>query len=261
MGPWELFERRLAAYISTMFDMRDDLKIYVPMAGDTDPWVIDIHTVPDTDTVEIDYQWDEVYMRRGDPADALHQMRTVVEGGRFRIPHPQLLTVSAEGPAAVGVGVLDLAVRGSVPDVDGSATPMLATSTREQVLGVLLSHVRSEYDDEAELDEDDDIPLMINGVRLWVSVTGSKPAIMLFTRIVDNVSSRRQACVDINGLNRSSLWSRWVCRDHAVWQHLTIPSSIFQPEVFDEMLKHFVADYLSNRVDLADRLGGQPASG
>lgn len=84
---------------------------------------------------------------------------------------------------------------------------------------------------------------------------------MLFTRIVDDVRSRRQACVDVNGLNRSNLWSRWVCREHSVWQQLTIPSTLFQPDVFDEMLRIFVADYRSTQLDLADRLGGQPASG
>jgi hypothetical protein len=261
MGPWELFERRLAAYLSTMFDPRDQLKIYVPTAADTDPWQIDIQKVADSDVVRVDYQWDEVFSRRDDPAETTHRLRCVVERERFRVPHPQLLTVSAEGPAAAGVGILGLGVRGSAPDLDGSAVPALFTSTKEQVLGALLAHVRSEYDEEAELDEDDDLPLMVNGVRLWVGVTEAKPAIMFFTRVVDDVRSRRQAGVDVNGLNRSNLWSRWVVRDHAVWQHLTIPSLIFQPELFDEMLALFVADYRANHLDLADRLGGQPATG
>ncbi|MFC6706180.1 T3SS (YopN, CesT) and YbjN peptide-binding chaperone 1 [Flexivirga alba] len=259
MGPWELFERRMAAYVSTMLDPWNKLQIYVPMAGDTEPWVIDI--APVRGVIQIDYHWDEVYTTADDPADAVHQLRTVLEGGRFRTPHPQLLTVAAIGTAAAGVGILGLGVRGSAPDVDGSAVPALFTSTKEQVLGALLAHVRSEYDEEAELDEDDDLPLMVNGVRLWVGVTEAKPAITFFTRVVDDVRSRRQAGVDVNGLNRSNLWSRWVVRDHSVWQHLTIPSLIFQPELFDEMLALFVADYRANHLDLADRLGGQPATG
>lgn len=260
-SPWELFETRLAAYLSTMFDPHDDLKIYVPTTADTDPWIIDVQTVPDRDVIRVDYRFDEIFTRRDDPAETTHRLRCVVERERFRIPHPQLLTVSAEGPAAAGVGILGLGVRGEVTDLDGPAGPALFTRTREQVLGALLAHVRSEYDDEAELDDDDDLPLLINGVRLWAGVSHAKPAIMLFTRVVDDVSSRRQAGVDVNGLNRSNLWSRWVVRDHAVWQHLTIPSQIFQPELFDEMLQLFVTDYLANHLDLADRLGGQPASG
>lgn len=260
MGPWELFERRLAAYVSTMLDPCDKLEIYVPTAGDTDPWVIDIAPARDG-VIKIDYKWDEVYTTPDDPADALHRMRTVLEGGRFNTPHPQLLTVAAKGSAAAGVGILGLGVRGSVPDLDGNDVPVLFTSTREQVLGALLSHLQNAYDEDIELDEDDDLPLMINGVRLWAGVTHAKPAIMLFTRIVDDVRSRRQAGVDVNGLNRANLWSRWVVRDHCVWQQLTIPSQIFQPELFDEMLRLFVADYRANHLDLADRLGGQPATG
>ena len=35
MGPWELFERRLAAYLSTMFDPRDQrgMAIKPPVVG------------------------------------------------------------------------------------------------------------------------------------------------------------------------------------------------------------------------------------
>lgn len=258
MGPWELFERRLAAYLMTMFDERDELHLHIPTADEA--WVIDIQTVDD-DVIRVDYQWDEVFTRREDPAEAVHRLRCVVERERFHIPHPQLLTVSADGPAAAGVGILGLGVRGSVPAVGGGAGTALFTSNREQVLGALLAHVRSDYDDDAELDEDDDLPLLVNGVRLWVGVTHGKPAIMLFTRVVDDVRSRRQAGVDVNSLNRSNLWSRWVVRDRSVWQHLTIPALIFQPELFDEMLSIFVADCRANQLDLADRLGGQPASG
>lgn len=259
MGPWELFERRLAAFVSTMLDPWDKLQIYVPMSGDAEPWVIDI--APVRDVIQIDYRWDEVYTTAGDPADAVHQLRTVLEGGRFRTPHPQLLTVAAKGTAAAGVGILGLGVRDSVPAVDGDDVPALITRTREQVLGALVAHVRSAYDEEVELDEDDDLPLLVNGVRLWAGVSHGKPAIMLFTRVVDDVHSRRQASVDVNVLNRKELWSRWVVRDHSVWQHLTIPSQLFQSELFDEMLTLFVADYRSTQLDLADRLGGQPASG
>lgn len=82
-----------------------------------------------------------------------------------------------------------------------------------------------------------------------------------FARTVDNVHSRQQTCVDLNVLNRSKLWSRWVCRGHAVWQHLTVPSLVFQPQLFDEMLHLFTSDYVSTSLDLADRLGGQSAAG
>lgn len=244
-----------------MFDADDSLQLYIPRFAEVDPWVIDIHTVPEDQVIRIDYTWDEVYLRADDPADTIHRMRTVLEGGRFRISHPQLLTVSADGPAAAGVGILGLGVRGTVPSLDDEAVPSLVTSNRDQLLGALLAHARTAFDDEIELDEDEDLPLFINGVRLWAGVPTSKPSIMLFTRVVDNVHSRRQACVDVNVLNRSNLWSRWVVRGHSVWQHLSIPSFIFQPDVFDEMLQLFTSDYRSTQLDLADRLGGQPASG
>lgn len=260
IGPWDVFEQRIAAYLSTMFDTDDRLQLHVPTTVNTEPWVIDIQKVADRDVIRIDYRWDEVFLRRDDPADLTHRLRCVIERERFRLPHPQLLTVSASGPAAAGIGVLGLGVRDNVPGQDG-ARSVLFTSTREQVLGALLNHVRSEYDKDAELDEDDDIPLTVNGVRLWAGVGASKPSILLFSRVVDDARSRRQACVDVNGLNRNRHWSRWVCRDHSVWQQLTIPSLIFQPQLFDEMLQVFVADYLGTQLDLADRLGGQPASG
>ncbi|WP_446664151.1 T3SS (YopN, CesT) and YbjN peptide-binding chaperone 1 [Flexivirga sp. B27] len=261
MEPWDLFERRLAAYVSTMIDPWDQLQLYVPRVNDPEPWVIDIAPHGDG-VIKIDYTWDEVYTTPDDPAGALHQLRTVLEGGRFRAPDPQLLTVTAKGAAAAGLGILGLAVRGTVPATDdGDDVTALFTKTREQALGALLAHLRSAYDEDLELDEDDDIPLLINGVRLWAGVTPGKPAIILFTRVVDNAHSRRQACVDVNVLNRKELWSRWVVRDHSVWQQLTMPATIFQPEVFDDLLRLFVSDYRSTQVDLADRLGGQPASG
>lgn len=141
MGPWDLFERRTAAYLTTMFDPNDSLQIYVPTTANADPWQIDIQKVADRDVIRIDYRWDEVFVRRDDPNETTHRLRCVIERERFRLPHPQLLTVSADGPAAAGIGILGLGVRGSVPTLDGSAVPTLSTATQEQVLGALLTHV------------------------------------------------------------------------------------------------------------------------
>ncbi|YAL84054.1 T3SS (YopN, CesT) and YbjN peptide-binding chaperone 1 [Dermacoccaceae bacterium W4C1] len=254
--PWPEFEIRLAAYLSTMRDDSDAdrLELYVPRVDGV--VTIDIHTVDEGAEMFVEHEG--IVMHRvispGKQTDELANYIVRALRGMYEVAHPQLLTYDAEGPAACGIGVLRLASAEDSAEVLAHVGP--SAPDRDMVFDQVLAHLRARIGPDLQPDEDADIPVMINGVGLWVRVVDG-PAIILFARAVDEIWSRRQTGVEVNVLNRDHAWSRWVRINRTVWQQIQIPADPFNPAVLDRMLSIFAKDHLSTKADLADRLGGK----
>ena len=257
LRPWDVFERHIAAYLSTMFDPEDTdrLTLHAPNMSGGNPWVVLIKTVNSGRGLMISYPWDDAGSYVDDFQDTGWRLRMMLEE-RLNVPHPALLTVEASGPASRGVGILGLATH-----EDGERpTPQDDTpSRREVLLHEILTHAQHEFDPEIELDEDGDVPLLIEGVRLWVRVHHNPLVVQLFTRVVDDVASAKRAGTELAVVNRRYIWSRWTYRRGDIWQRLCISPTAFSMTLFDEMLEAFVANHHDVADDLIDRLDGTAA--
>jgi hypothetical protein len=201
---------------------------------------------------------------------------TVVQALRqhFGIPHPQLLTYQAWGPAADEAEVLGLCATGDVPIDEPTATagsptdrehqPVLGQlalepADRDELLAYVASVLREKYEAETTLDEDGDFMLHHLGQPVWVRVRTDQPAVEIMARVAHGVHSRRATAVEIGILNRDSAWVRWDQRDRAVWQTLLLPGIPFVPRHLDTMLDVFLDTMASTRDDLAYRTGAKVA--
>lgn len=253
--PWDLLEVRAAAYFSTMSDPRDRdrLTLLVPQVGD--PVEVLVFAVNGGTELFLEHEGITMHRHFGETEHLANYLVRALRG-RYQLAHPELTTYRAEGPAAAGAGILRLA---SAETAGAEGASAGATVSRDVVLSQVLSHLRHRVGPELELDEDEDIPVMVNGVGLWVRVHGGKqgPSIILMTRVVDEIWSRRQTGVELNVLNRDHAWSRWVRIGRSVWQTAQIPARPFVPQVLDDVLTTFAKDHITTQNDLADRLGGK----
>jgi len=259
LRPWDVFERHVAAYLSTMFapEETDSLTLHGPDPAGGEPWVIRIRTVDAGQGIRVSYPWDDTGGHIDGSQDLAWRLRAVLED-RLRVAHPQLITVEAAGPASRGVGMLALQLHGEDP-ADVVAPEEKDKSRHEHLLDALLRHTQTTLDPSTELDDDGDIPLLVDGVRLWVKVHEGEPATELFTPVVDEVSSPKRAALELAVVNRRYAWSRWTYSRGTVWQRLFISPTSLSLALFDEMLEAFVLNHHDVTDDLVDRLEGTAA--
>ncbi|KRA37920.1 MULTISPECIES: T3SS (YopN, CesT) and YbjN peptide-binding chaperone 1 [unclassified Nocardioides] len=201
---------------------------------------------------------------------------TVVQALRqhFGIPHPQLLTYQAWGPAADEAEFLWLCATGDVPIDEPTAaagTPSeqgrepvlgqlaLEPADREELVAYVASVLREKYEAETTLDDDGDFVLHHLGQPVWVRVRSDQPAVEIIARVAHDVHSRRSTAVEVGLLNRDSAWAKWDLRDRDVWQTLLLPGVPFVPRHLDAMLDVFLDAMTSTRDDLAYRTGAKVA--
>lgn len=201
---------------------------------------------------------------------------TVVQALRqhFGIPHPQLLTYQAWGPAAVEAEVLGLCATTDVPIDEPTATactpadpehkPVLGQlalepADRDELLHLVGCLLSEKYEGEPTLDADSDFELHHLGQPVWVRVRTDQPAVEIMARVAHGVHSRRATAVEIGLLNRDSAWVKWDQRDRTVWQTLLLPGIPFVPRHLDAMLDVFLDTMASTRDDLAYRTGASVA--
>lgn len=266
LDAWTLFQTRLAAYLSTMVDPSDTdrLTLLVPGGDDRPSGTIAVSTFDAGAAIRADMAGDYTCREISDTADLARAITEVISF-RYALPHPGLVTVAAEGPAAPGVGILGLASDSAVhsdsitEDTDEDRRVMFP-SGRDELLAQVLAHLRATIDEDLEADSDEDIPIVVDGIGMWVCVPHGEPMIKLFSPAVLKIVSRRQAGIELNILNRDHGLTRWIRRDRTIWQELLVPAYPFSLLVLDEVVRIFAVNGNQVRHDLADRLGGQALS-
>jgi hypothetical protein len=185
----------------------------------------------------------------------------------FGVPHPDLLTHRAWGPASHGTSVLGICASSEVPADEPQAPGAPAAASvvvvepdcRDDLLSAVEAVLRSKFEEEPTVDGDGDFVLHHLGQPVWVRVRDDQPAIEIMARVAHDVYSRRAAAVELGLLNRDNLWARWTLRERTVWQSIVVPGTPFAPALFDTMLDLFFEAMTATRDDLALRLRAKVA--
>jgi len=273
-GPWATFGCRVVALLSTMAD-GGHFVLYVP-AEDGTSAEVSVDCVEGLATATVtsatfgatsfgfgDESGDELIGRCQTIADAIVDLVRDVHD----LPDPGLLTVSGSAELHGRIGVLGLADRADVGEDHVRAVGARARdessaiwpTCRSQVEDLVLTHLRDRFGVDLGMDDDGDIALCVDDVRLCVRVADDCPAILLGAAVVGDLRSVQRADVELNVLNRTSTWMRWYRRDRVVWQELALIARPFVPGQFNAMLATFVDACLAARLDLSDRLGAKAA--
>jgi hypothetical protein len=185
----------------------------------------------------------------------------------FGVPHPDLLTYRAWGPASHGTAVLGICASDDVPmdEPQAPGAPVVARAMvvepdcREDLLRAVEGVLRSKFEEEPTVDGDGDFVLHHLGQRVWVRVRSDQPAVEIMARVAHDVYSRRATAVELGLLNRDNLWARWTLRERTVWQSIMVPGMPFAPALLDAMLDLFFEAMTATRDDLALRLRAKVA--
>lgn len=309
---WAALEEGLASYLGTMVDPEEDDTLIIELAGPSDeagclPYA-QFGAFGDGQSIRAEiagdahlraqYEFDEVgcrllrglgwrgndagsddeceanWYRESPVADAAEIAGQVVQVMRFcfAIPHPQLLTYDAWGPAASGAGVLGLCATDDVP-VDEPGPPsrprpqaarergrsplVLEPAGRDELVTFVASLLREKYGEEPTVDEDGDFVLECMDEPVWVRVRSEQPAVEIMTQVAHGVQSLRAASVEVGLLNRDYVWAKWRLVDRTVWQTVVLPARPFAPGHLDFLLDQFFGVLTSTRDDLVLRLGAK----
>ena len=184
---------------------------------------------------------------------------------QFGVPHPQLLSYNAWGPAAENAHVLGLAHTEEVPAdvVDEVEAPTKEVANypddADQLVEVVAADLRSWLETAPTVDDDGDFVLEHLGQPVWVRVRKDMPAIEVMARVVHGVRSRRATAVELGLLNRDHAWVKWTLRERDVWQTAMVFAWPFATEHLRHAIATFLEDMTATRDDLALRTGGQVA--
>ncbi|MFW6600194.1 T3SS (YopN, CesT) and YbjN peptide-binding chaperone 1 [Propionibacteriaceae bacterium Y2011] len=268
---WGVFELRVAALMSTMAD-GGQFSLHVPCEdGTTDEFVVSATDRCATVTIESS-AWGstELQFDIDGPADlagagsAVGEVLVEIIRDEYGLVHPALMTSSAPVALRDRIGALGLTAREAVGADHVLTDPVTNEqvrwpSTHDELYATVQAHLRDTFDTDIEPDEDGDLPIEVNGVRLWVKVAEDQPAILLLTVAVPRVRSRQQADTELNIANRDSWWVRWSRRGRMVLQELALPARPFVPSQFDGMVQVFVDAHAQTRTDMMERLYAQEA--
>lgn len=265
---WAALVTRLTAYVSTMED-GDRLVLHPPGTCGSET-IIEAagggttYLVAEPDDVR---EWDLTAVAvTARPAGLLDSVSALVSGlrSRERLLHPSLLTVSATGASACGLGVLRLTHHDDV-DLDEVRAPRRPSpvgrvrwpENQADLMQLTLEHVRSRCGEIVVLGPEREIELAVDGVSFVIRPVDGRPVLRLGALCVDDVRLRMAADLELNILNRHHCSSRWVRRGREVWQELTLYARPFCPGVLDRMIDEFVEDWHATHDDLTDRVGGR----
>ena len=245
---WKAFERKLLTLVETMAHPQDRLVLEVGERVEVPMVEFRIEGGAFRATVgEVEYTEDLANGREPIVHRASMVLRNIVG-----VPHPQLLTHSADGPCARLSPVLGLAWTGG----PRPAPEVYAETDREVLLDIVEDALDGVYD--VGRDEDDDLFVEHLGQRVWVQVLPDAPAIVISTRVAHGARSRRQAAVEVGILNRSNAWVRWQVIGRDIVQTATVEAMPFAPHHLMTTMEVFL-DAMKTRDDLALRVGGEVA--
>lgn len=140
--------------------------------------------------------WLDVDQREADRAAVLlvTALRDV-----YGVLHPVYLDAGGLEPAREGGKPLPPKPRRVEPDLDEVSQP----TSVEEVRAVVDLAVADIYDVTPEWDDDGDLPLPTADRLVWVSVNKHAPRVLLSCLLLDEVTDRQAALVEINRLNRA----------------------------------------------------------
>ena len=198
-----------------------------------------------------------------DPTDPGRLAHAVITACREQLglPHPQLLTLRAEGPVASHTGPLRLIRSAAVPvgrdpaDYPNPIDVAVEVDSHEDA--------RQRYEELVErvtgrpcvVDDDGHIVFDHVGHHMHIEFTPEVPFARIWAWVVRGVRSRSEAALEIARLNREDDLTSWVLDGRHVLQRTTVPVAPFLPRHAQSALEHFLFTYASTRDSIAGRLG------
>lgn len=186
-----------------------------------------------------------------DAPDLLASIACEVLSDFFHVPFPEFLTVQAWGPAAVHVVDLGLPKTGPVPVdvVDRPATaddiePPLewaeAASDHDHLVEIVRTVLTRGLDAAPTQDDDGDFVFNHEGHSIFVRTGKEMPVVDIFTRLVHDVHSRKQASIEVNLLNRQHPMVKFVLLERSIIQVLAIPAAPLAHHHISGLVPYFI---------------------
>lgn len=198
-----------------------------------------------------------------DPVDPDRLAEAVVSACRdhLEVPHPQLLTLRAEGPLSAVTGPLRLIRSDSVPvgldpaDYPNPIDVAVEVEDHEDArrrYGAVVERVTGR---PCVVDDDGALVFDHVGRRMHIDFTEDDPYARIWAWVVRGVRSRAEAALEIARLNREDGLTTWVLDGRHVLQRTTVPVAPFLPRHAQAALEHFLFTYASTHESIAARLG------
>lgn len=201
-----------------------------------------------------------VFTDQVDPDRLVHAVITACRE-RFGLPHPQLLTLRAEGPVAGYTRPLGLIRSDAVPvgrdpaDYPNPIDVAVEVDSHEDARERYEALVERVTGRPCVVDDDGDLVFDHVGHRMHIEFSEDAPVARIWAWVVRGVRSRSEAALEIARLNREDDLTTWVLDGRHVLQRTTVPVAPFLPRHAQSALEHFLFTYASTRDSIAGRLG------
>lgn len=179
------------------------------------------------------------------------------------VPHPQLLTLRAEGPVSAHTGPLRLLRTDCVPIGDDPADYPSPVDVAVDVL----DHVDARERYEAIIERVTGRPCVVDdagrlvfdhdGCRIHVEFARDDPHARIWAWVVRGVRSRSDAALEVARRNLGEGRTSWILDGRHVAQRTVVPVAPFLPRHAQFALEHFLYTFASTHATLARTLGSR----
>lgn len=189
--------------------------------------------------------WVDLEQREADRAAWLivHALREV-----YGVLHPVYLAADGLEPTPADAVVSDVAPPDESPRFPQSPGELMAALV--EVAGGVLGQ-------EAELDDDGDLPIRTESAVLYVTVAQRAPRVLLFATLVTDVVDDQRALVEVNLLNRAEFGLTFLAAEGRVTVRRELPLTAFVPSDVRAELTRILTDIDRWVAELLARVGGR----
>jgi hypothetical protein len=168
----------------------------------------------------------------------------------YGVLHPIYLDAGGLEPAREGGKPLPAKPRRVERDLDEVVQP----TSVDEVRAVIDLAVADIYDEAPEWDDDGDLPLPTDDRLLWVSVNKHAPRVLLSCLLLDEVSDRHAALVEINRLNRAEWGLTFSIAEHRISVTRELGLGVVTPLVVQGEVQRLLGQVDGWARDLGERL-------
>lgn len=182
----------------------------------------------------------------------------------LQVPHPGLMTVRATGYVEKAIHLLGLPSPESVPAEGGANCDEaemdlpLPLGDRYQVRAAFASVIAGVTGVRPNIDTDGDLSFETMGSYIYATCAEDPLLVHLWSVVVPQVRSRREAALTLSLCNRHEFWTQWVLKNDMVVQRTVIPAGPFVIRHMRHHLESFLLALHETKPDLQMMLDSDP---